>query len=257
VALDTRWKNPQGKTPEQLHDAIVQIVRELRKGDYLPAAVTDAEEIDYDNTASGLTADNVQDALDEVEGRVDVLEAVPHGLVLIKTLLASNSATIDFVNGVNGVVLDNTYDHYLVRFSAVKPQTDGVGLWLRVGTGATPTWQADATDYAWGTVDHSGQTLQGDSSDNEIELVTANAASGLGNATGEAASGVVEFDDPESTDFHTFLFRTVHKSASNAFGSVAGSGLYTTAEAITGIRFLCSSGNIASGRFSLYGYAKA
>jgi len=35
VALDTRWKLPQGKTPDALYDCLFQLVRELRKGDYL------------------------------------------------------------------------------------------------------------------------------------------------------------------------------------------------------------------------------
>jgi hypothetical protein len=37
----------------------------------------DADEVPYDNTASGLTASNTQDAIDEVEDRVDTLEASP------------------------------------------------------------------------------------------------------------------------------------------------------------------------------------
>ena len=35
---------------------------------------TSAQNVSYDNTTSGLTATNVQDAIDEVEGRVDTIE---------------------------------------------------------------------------------------------------------------------------------------------------------------------------------------
>jgi hypothetical protein len=38
----------------------------------------DADQVDYDNTTSGLTATDVQAAIDEVEGRVDTLEGVSH-----------------------------------------------------------------------------------------------------------------------------------------------------------------------------------
>jgi hypothetical protein len=38
----------------------------------------DADQVDYDNTTSGLTATDVQAAIDEVEGRVDTLEGVTH-----------------------------------------------------------------------------------------------------------------------------------------------------------------------------------
>jgi hypothetical protein len=35
MSLDTRWKLPQGKTPDQLYDCLFSLIRELRKGDYL------------------------------------------------------------------------------------------------------------------------------------------------------------------------------------------------------------------------------
>jgi hypothetical protein len=38
MTLDPRWKFPQGKSPEHLYDALYQLIRELRKGDYLQQA---------------------------------------------------------------------------------------------------------------------------------------------------------------------------------------------------------------------------
>lgn len=47
-----------------------------RTGNVVPAASDyDADQIDYDNTASGLTATNTQDAVDEIEGRLDTAES--------------------------------------------------------------------------------------------------------------------------------------------------------------------------------------
>jgi hypothetical protein len=43
----------------------------------LAAAQNEASELGYDNTVSGLTATTVQDAIDEVEARVDTLDAKP------------------------------------------------------------------------------------------------------------------------------------------------------------------------------------
>jgi hypothetical protein len=43
--------------------------------------------------------------------------AIPSGsLILIKTLTASSSATLSFVHGTDGVVLDSTYPIYRFEF---------------------------------------------------------------------------------------------------------------------------------------------
>jgi hypothetical protein len=173
-------------------------------------------------------------------------------LVLISSQEASNSATIDFTG------LDSTYEFYEVTLSNVKPATDQVEFWMRVGTGAGPTYQADATDYYWQTETRSGgvSAIVADAADNEM-VFTATGASGLGNATGEHLTGFVRFGNPAAADSHNFLWAGTYRDASNVPRPFNGGGGYETDEAITAIRFLMSSGNIASGRFSLYGYKKA
>ena len=47
-------------------------------------------------------------------------------LVPIKTLTASSSATLSFVHGSNGVVLDSTYPIYRFEFINMHPATEGV-----------------------------------------------------------------------------------------------------------------------------------
>ena len=46
-------------------------------------------------------------------------------LVHIKTLTASSSATLSFVNGAASVVLDSTYPIYVFKIISSHPQTDG------------------------------------------------------------------------------------------------------------------------------------
>ena len=53
-----------------------------------------ASQVSYDNTTSGLTATDVQDAIDEVEGRVDTLEAKVKWSSAVSVLAAATSATI-------------------------------------------------------------------------------------------------------------------------------------------------------------------
>ena len=47
-------------------------------------------------------------------------------MVLIKTLTASSSANLAFVNGASSVVLDGTYPTYMFKFINIHPATDDV-----------------------------------------------------------------------------------------------------------------------------------
>ena len=47
------------------------------------------------------------------------------GLKLIKTLTASSSSTLSFVDGSSDVVLDNTYKEYLFIFNNIHPSAKG------------------------------------------------------------------------------------------------------------------------------------
>ena len=50
---------------------------------------------------------------------------------LIKTLTASSSATLSFVDGTSDVVLDSTYKEYLFIFNNIHPATNGVFFYSR------------------------------------------------------------------------------------------------------------------------------
>ena len=49
-----------------------------------------------------------------------------NSLELIKTLTASSSANLTFVNGASSVVLDGTYKTYLFKFINLHPITNNV-----------------------------------------------------------------------------------------------------------------------------------
>jgi hypothetical protein len=130
VAHDPRWQMPKGKTPEQIYDWAFSLTRELRAGNYLPAAVSDAADITYDNATSGLAADNVQDAIDENDGRLDDLEALPgSGWALI----AQNTSpgTVSAVNFNQAAIATST--ELFLTFEAV---TVTASLDLRVAVSA-------------------------------------------------------------------------------------------------------------------------
>lgn len=175
--------------------------------------------------------------------------------VFISTQSASSSAQIDFTSG-----LDDTYDHYELVVSSAKPATDDVIPLIRVGTGGGPTYQTSG--YTWAT---SGQTgagptalASGSTSDGSIQMSSTTAANGVGNASGESWSGTIKFNDPEASNLFSMYYQAVYNRASDGVTYVVvGAGSYNSVSAITAIRFLFTSGNIASGRFTLYGYRKS
>jgi hypothetical protein len=170
------------------------------------------------------------------------------GIKLIKTQAASASATIDFVNGVSSVIMDDTYDTYQVRVSSFRAATDNTTLWLRVGTGVGPTYQT--TGYDWTA--YSTSLSDGEAAASAIEL-----GGGYSNTpTSEVGDVIVSFSDPEVANKHVFTFQYSFTDFNNLIQSWSGGGRYNTAVVITAIRFQMDSGNIAAGRFSLYGMTK-
>lgn len=179
--------------------------------------------------------------------------AAPGGCVLIETKTASTSNTIDFETGLT----DTNYDAFEIRISSVKPTSDDVEMWLRVGTGGTPTYQTSGYYWSNGGQVTSAATPGGNSSDAKIVISGNTNNQALGNATGENYHCVITFNNPEASDFCVFSYRGGYVGAGGESIAFYGSGHWTTAGAITGIRFMTESSTIVSGRFSLYGYKKS
>ena len=51
---------------------------------------------------------------------------------LIKTLTASNDASLSFVDGTADVTLDSTYDEYMFVFTDINPATDATEFTFQV-----------------------------------------------------------------------------------------------------------------------------
>lgn len=186
--------------------------------------------------------------------------AIKRGWSFLSSQTASTSATIDFTTN-----LDDTFDKYMICFDNVKPATDDVYFGLRIGTGGGPTYQAGGgTTYGWCARNSSLSGGVDDGSGVSPMVVTCIALSrttgagyGIGNDTGEQITGVVEFSNPDASDYCLFKSRSSYIRSDTFIQSWDGAGNYGAASAITGIRFLFSSGNIASGTFRHYGLRKS
>ena len=59
---------------------------------------------------------------------VTSISGAAQSLTHIKTLNASSSATLSFVNGSSDVVLDSTYPIYMFKFIGIHPATDSANF---------------------------------------------------------------------------------------------------------------------------------
>jgi hypothetical protein len=171
--------------------------------------------------------------------------------IFISTQTASNSATIDFTG------LSSTYIRYVVRIFNLVPSTDDTTLYCRVGTGAGPTYDSSGVyNYANSAV-HSVSTLLNATGASQTQFLITPTGSGLtncGNNTGENLSGTVEIQNPSQSSLYHLLNWDYNNFSSGATPSAGfGGGAYVSATAVTAVRFLMSSGSIASGVFTLYG----
>jgi hypothetical protein len=185
------------------------------------------------------------------------LSNVTGGIKLLRTIVASNSSSVDFVHGASGVVLDDTYDDYLFEFNCV-PSTDDVALYVRVGTGAGPTYQETAYTYAANLVGPTGVNGGlGSTSDTLLTLTSSGSGVGIDSASA-GCRGWVKLSNPEAAIISLINFQCGWaQDTTPALRSTQGVGCWGSTTAITAIRFAMTSGNVASGRFTLYGLNKS
>lgn len=177
-------------------------------------------------------------------------------LTVVGTAVASASASLTITG------LDSTYDTYAVGFSDLIPVTDNVAPWLRVGAGSI---DSGSTDYSWGQI---GLRLAatpstqdaGDDQDAQIELchTVANVGNNAG-ATGDGFGGMLFLHRPgDGNSWPMFSGTTfaLDDSGPIPIMHLIG-GCRRSVINLDRIQFLFSSGNIASGRLTVWGYNHA
>jgi len=178
-------------------------------------------------------------------------------LVPIKTLTASSSSTLSFVDGSNGVVLDNTYPIYRFEFNNIHPATNNVTFGFQANTSGGSGYNETMT-----TTNFRAYHFESDSSgldyiaDNDQAQGTGFQiiCGDVGNVSDESIAGVLHLFNPSSTTFvKHFMSRFVGNTSSDYAIDMYTAGYFNTTSAIDEIQFKMSSGNIDSGKIKLYG----
>ena len=171
--------------------------------------------------------------------------------ILLASATASTSSSIDFTSNIN-----STYDLYAFVMYDVVPATDGAVLVSRVSDDGGSTWES--TNYlATGQSGDSGSSSSIWSGTTYIPVGSTAASWGIdaGNTAGGLAA-IAYLGDPSNTSNNKHLFgQMVCFDNDGSTANMARWGGFWTGDttAITGVRFLMSSGNIASGEFRMYG----
>lgn len=169
------------------------------------------------------------------------------GLTLLSSATASSSATVNFT------LTDWTssdFAAYLIVWSHVAPVTDAVNMYIRTSTDGGSSYDAGASDYAFSgwRVNHTGTASESDDAADFIKV-----ANSLGNASNETCSGSLLILNPSAAKFGSLTYQSGFVDSAGNKNSQQGIGFRLSAANVDAIRFLMSSGNIASGNFALYG----
>ena len=182
----------------------------------------------------------------------------PGAMTLIKTLTASSSANLSFVDGSSDVVLDSTYPIYLFKFISIHPANNDAILQFNLSTDSGSNYNVAKTSTYFRALHNEGGSSTNLVYQTSHDLAQGTGmqdlAQGIGNDNDQCTVGTLHLFNPSSTTFvknFTSRFNTYEGSDFSIDQYCGGYG--NTASAIDAVKFAMSSGNIDAGTIKLYG----
>ena len=203
------------------------------------AAIVDADLFIVDDGAGGT---NRKTAASRIKTYIG-------GLVLINTAAASDSASLTITG------LDSTYDTYLITGADLRPASDDPRSYIRLGDSSGI--DSGASDYGWHssifTASSASYSAEVDASAAQIQL-----AAGVGNATGEGSGFALWLHCPGDSLTRPIISGThIFYNSSTAIKGGVTIAERTAVIAVDRVQFFFSSGNISTGRLTVWGLAHA
>ena len=179
-------------------------------------------------------------------------------MTLIKTLTASSSSTLSFVDGSSDVVLDSTYPIYVFKFINIHPSANSEDFTFNMSADTGSNYNVTKTTTFF-------DARHGEDGSDAVLAYSANRdlaqstnfqmlAREIGNGNDETTSGTLHLFNPSSTTFLKHFISNFNSYYSENYTMnhyVAGYG--NTTSAVDAIQFKMSSGNIDAGTIKLYG----
>ena len=183
--------------------------------------------------------------------------AAEGSMTLIKTLTASSSSTLSFVDGSSDVVLDNTYPVYVFKIINAHPSVNGAEFRIQGSTDSGSNYNTTMTSNAievWHAEDDSTYQLQYSTYFDKAQTTDFFALSANpGNENNESFSGTFTIFNPSSTTFvkNWISEGDTHNHNDSPIHTING-GYFNTASALDAFQFKMSSGTF-DGTVKLYG----
>jgi hypothetical protein len=175
-------------------------------------------------------------------------------LVLLSTVTASSSATIDFTSNI-----DSTYKEYVFKFFNLHPATDNVNFTFQANVSGASGFNETMTTIsfrAYHSEDGQYSALNYNTADDQAQGTSYQIISeGNDNDNDNGLSGELTLFDPSST---TFVKHFISRCCTYNHGIVGmedefAAGYFNTTSAIDEVSFKMSSGNIDAGTIKMYG----
>jgi len=187
--------------------------------------------------------------------------SIPSGaLTHIKTLTASSSGTLSFVDGSSDVVLDSTYPIYVFKIINAHPGTDDVNFTFNFSTDGGSNYNATKTTTvfnAYHKEDNSEAALAYNPYDDLAQSTAYQSLSSfgqMGTDNDQSLCSTIHLFNPSSTTFvKHFIATTQFYQREDRSNNVFTAGYANTTSAVNAVQFKMSSGNIDSGVIKLYG----
>lgn len=163
----------------------------------------------------------------------------------------SNAATLDIVlSSYTG------YRAMMFRLDSFVPATNDVGLYLRTSSNGGASYEDGAGAYRWTSIRTADPDASvgksGSSSDTKIEIVPVSVTGVSNNASTGGVDMNIYFAEPMAARYGSFSFNGSWFSSTNGIYTVNGAACRVGASS-NAVRFLFESGNIASGKYAVYG----
>jgi|TARA_Y100000296_G_scaffold54450_1_gene62436 hypothetical protein len=185
------------------------------------------------------------------------------GLTFIKALPADGDSSLDFVDGTDDVVMDNTYNEYQFYFVNIQPDTNADILSFQVDVVDGTTYDQSITSTTFEAENDEGDTgdLQyrsnrDQANDAEYQQLSEYIYNSAGD---ESASGVLTLYDPSNPTYLKHWMSVVNAYGNDVSQVSYHAGYIHQTSAIDRIRFAMTindmsiSGNISTGTIYMYG----
>ena len=180
-------------------------------------------------------------------------------MTFIKKLTASSSATLSFLDGTDGVVLDDTYKEYVFTFKNIHPNSSDDYFKFQADTGTNTNYNQQITSTFFRTTHNEPDSFTDlayrTGQDQANGTAFQDLADGVDNDADGSMSGILQLFNPSSSTFVKHFISTQQFMASDGSRTCFASGYFNTTTALTRFKFKFGSNNIDAGDICLYGIA--